>query len=180
MVSLPTTQYAKSGDLHIAYQVTGRGPLDLVLVPGFVSHLESQWEHPWSAGCLDRLASFSRLIRFDKRGTGLSDRVGGIPSLVERMDDVRAVMDAGVRPLGGEVRAGLHTGECEVIGEKVGGIAVHIGAQVAGLAKPGEILVSNTVKDLVAGSGLQVEDQGVQTLEGVPGEGRLFAVLPST
>ena len=94
MASLPKTQYAKSGDLHIAYQVTGQGPLDLVLVPGGVSHLESQWEHPWSAGFLDRLASFSRLIRFDKRGTGLSDRVGGIPSLEQRMDDVRAVMDA--------------------------------------------------------------------------------------
>ena len=444
MASLPKTQYAKSGDLHIAYQVTGQGPLDLVLVPGGVSHLESQWEHPWSAGFLDRLASFSRLIRFDKRGTGLSDRVGGIPSLEQRMDDVRAVMDAvsseratlfgeseggpmsvlfaatypertsalvlygayarrawapdhpygqtdedwraliaaiesswgegagvdvrapgaagdpgyqqwrarhqrlgaspgaavalmqmnkeidvravlpairvptlvlhrigdravrveqarylaehipgarlkelpgidhtawvgdwesmlseieefltgtrhavesdrvlatvlfadivgstekaaalgdrrwrdlldayytlarrelsrfrgrevdtagdgffaafdgparaircaqtivaGARPLGVEVRAGLHTGECEVIGDKVRGIAVHIGARVAGLAKPSEILVSNTVKDLVAGSGLHFEEHGVETLKGVPGEWRLFAVSSS-
>src|SRR5215470_19735903 len=94
MASLPKTQYAKSGNLHIAYQVTGQGSLDLVLVPGGVSHLESQWDHPWSAGFLDRLASFSRLIRFDKRGTGLSDRMGGVPSLEQRMDDVRAVMDA--------------------------------------------------------------------------------------
>jgi pimeloyl-ACP methyl ester carboxylesterase len=90
----PKTQYAKSGDVHVAYQVTGAGPLDLVFVPGFVSHLEYQWEHPWSAHFFDRLGSFSRLIRFDKRGTGLSDRVGGIPTLEERMDDVRAVMDA--------------------------------------------------------------------------------------
>src|SRR5262245_7218243 len=94
MASLPKTQYAKSGDLHIAYQVTGSGPLDLVWIPGFVSHLESSWEHPWPRRFLERLSAFSRLIRFDKRGTGLSDRVGGIPTLEERMDDVRAVMDA--------------------------------------------------------------------------------------
>ena len=85
-------------------------------------------------------------------------------------------ISAGVRPLGIEVRAGLHTGECEVIGEKVGGIAVHIGARVAGLAKPGEVLVSNTVKDLVAGSGLAFEERGAHTLKGVPGEWRLYAV----
>jgi pimeloyl-ACP methyl ester carboxylesterase len=446
MPPLPKTQYAKSGDLHIAYQVTGAGPLDLVLVPGFVSHLECQWEHPWPAHFLKRLGLFSRLIRFDKRGTGLSDRVGGIPTLEQRMDDVRAVMDAvgseraallgvseggpmsvlfaatypertsalvlygsyacraggpgnpsgrteqeqraiidsidkgwgepggldidlwapsaagdesylqwsathrrlaaspgaavavmemnqqidvrpilaavrvptlvlhrmgdrvtrteqarylaehvpgarlvelpgidhipwvgdadtildaveefltgtrheaeldrvlatvlfvdivgsteraaalgdrkwrdllsayyalarrelarfrgrevdtagdglfasfdgpargvrcaqaiatGARPLGIEVRAGLHTGECEVVGEKVGGIAVHIGARVAGLAKPGEVLVSNTVKDLVAGSGIRFEERGAHTLKGVPGEWRLFAVAPA-
>jgi len=94
MSSPPKTQYTKSGDVHIAYQVTGAGPLDLVFVPGFVSHLEYQWEYPESARFFERLASFSRLIRFDKRGTGLSDRVGGIPSLEQRMDDVRAVMDA--------------------------------------------------------------------------------------
>ncbi len=441
MPSPPKTQYTKSGDLHIAYQVTGSGPLDLVFVPGFVSHLEYQWEHPWSARFFERLGSFSRLIRFDKRGTGLSDRVGGIPTLEQRMDDVRAVMDAvgsqraalfggseggpmsllfaasyptrisalvlygsyarrswapdhpwghteeewqamidtieggwgaradlnvrapsasgdesyqqwwatyqrlaaspgaavavmqmnkeidvrsvlsairvptlvvhrtgdrvirteqgrylaehvpgarlvelagvdhapwvgnmdaildeveefltgarhaaetdrvlatvlftdivgsteraaalgdrtwrdllqgyyalarrevarfrgrevdtagdgffatfdgpargircaaaiaeGVRPLGIEVRAGLHTGECEVIGDKVGGITVHIGARVAGLAKPGEVLVSNTVKDLVAGSGLAFEERGAHTLKGVPGEWRLYAL----
>ncbi|HUO65793.1 MAG TPA: adenylate/guanylate cyclase domain-containing protein [Terriglobales bacterium] len=441
MAGTPKTQYAKSGDLHIAYQVSGAGDLDLVLVPGFVSHLEYQWEHPWSAHYLERLGAFSRLIRFDKRGTGLSDRVGGIPTLEQRMDDVRAVMDAagseratlfgvseggpmsllfaatypertsalvlygsyarrswapdhlfghteeewqamieaiekswgdsvandmrapgaagddayrqwwatyqrlaaspgaavavmemnkeidvrpilpavrvptlvlhrtgdravrieqaryladhipgsrlvefpgidhtpwvgdsdvimdeieefltgarhepesdrvlatvlfadivgsteraaalgdrkwrdvldgyysvarreltrfrgrevdtagdgffaafdgpargircaqaitaGVRPLGIEVRAGLHTGECEVIGGKVGGIAVHIGARVAGLAGPGEVLVSSTVKDLVAGSGLRFEERGPETLKGVPGEWRLFSV----
>ena len=442
MPSPHKTQYAKSGDLHIAYQVTGTGPLDLVFVPGFVSHLEYQWEHPESARFFERLSSFSRLIRFDKRGTGLSDRVGGIPTLEQRMDDVRAVMDAvgseraalfgvseggpmsllfaatypertsalvlygsyarrawapdhpfgrtdeemgriietmerewggpvgveiwvpsmagderfrqwwanylrlagspgtavsvmrmnmeidvrhvlpavrvptlvihrtgdrltrveqgrylaeripaarlaelpgddhvpffnsdqiideveefltgtrhateadrvlatvlftdivgsteraaalgdrkwrdlldgyyalarrelarfrgreidtagdgffaafdgparaircaaaltaGVRSLGIEIRAGLHTGECEVIGQKVGGIVVHIGARVAGLAKPGEVLVSSTVKDLVAGSGISFEDRGTQTLKGVPGEWRLFAVAP--
>ncbi len=438
MSSPPRTQYAKSGGVHIAYQVTGSGPIDLVIVPGFVSHLEHEWEHPWAARYLERLGSFSRLIRFDKRGTGLSDRVGGIPSLEERMDDVRAVMDAaqsecaalfgiseggpmsllfaatyprrtsalvlygayarrswapdhpcgnteqefqtmidgieqgwgdagrvdaraptadasyrqwgatyqrlaaspgaavavmqmnkeidvrpilpairtptlvlhrtgdgvtrveqarylaehipgsrlvelagadhapwvgdidlivdeveefltgarhaaesdrilatvlftdivgstaravalgdrkwrdllgeylafgrrelvrfrgnevdtsgdgffatfdgpargircamamadGARGLGLDIRAGLHTGECEVMGEKVGGIAVHIGARVAALARPGEVLVSNTVKDLVAGSGLQFQERGTHTLKGVPGEWRLYA-----
>ena len=440
----PKTEYAKSGDVHIAYQVTGRGPLDLVMVPGFVSHLEYQWEDPRSARFFQRFASFCRLIRFDKRGTGLSDRVAGIATLEERMDDVRAVMDAAgsqraavmgfseggpmcalfaatypertsalimygsmarrawapdhpwgrtseehkerlrmveqawgtgisielyspslasdssyrnwvagyervsaspgavlailrmnweidarhvlplirvptlvlhrtgdrpvrveqsryiaqhvpgarlvefpgddhqpwvgdsdaivdeveefltgvrhhaeadrvlatvlfsdivgsteraaqmgdrqwrdllesyytlgrreltrfrgrevdtagdgffaafdgparaircaeairerVRPLGIEIRAGLHTGECEVIGHKVGGIAVHIGARVASLARAGEVLVSGTVKDLVAGSGLQFQDRGTHALKGVPGDWRLYAVTQS-
>ncbi len=441
-MSGPETKYTKSGDIHIAYQVTGSGPLDLVWVPGFVSHLEYQWEYAASARSLERLGAFSRLIRFDKRGTGLSDRVADIPTLEQRMEDVRDVMDAAgseraalfgiseggpmsclfaatyperttalvlygsyarrvwapdhpfgmteadyaarmarmerewggpmgidiwapsalrdeafkqwwanylrlaaspgaalavmrmnreidvrhvlpavrvptlvlhrigdrltpveqgrylakhipgarfvelpgddhlpwfgdvdaildeieefltgvrhhaeadrvlatvlftdivasteraaaigdrgwralldsyyaavrrelarfrgreidtagdgmfatfdgpargircagaitgaVRPLGVEVRAGLHTGECEVMGEKVGGIAVHIGARVASQAGPGEVLVSNTVKDLVAGSGIRFEDRGAHTLKGVPGEWRLFAVV---
>ena len=82
----------------------------------------------------------------------------------------------GVRSLGIDVRAGLHTGECEVMGDKLGGIAVHIGARVAALADAGEVLVSSTVKDLVAGSGLTFQDRGTQLLKGVPGEWRLFAV----
>ena len=86
--------YAQSGDVSIAYQVTGEGPFDLVLVPGFVSHLEFDWEEPRHAAFLERLSSFSRLIRLDKRGTGLSDRHGAVADLETRMDDVRAVMDA--------------------------------------------------------------------------------------
>jgi class 3 adenylate cyclase len=436
----PVTRYAKSGDVHIAYQVTGEGPLDLVFVPGFVSHLEADWNSPLQTRFIERLSSFSRLIRFDKRGTGLSDRVP-IPTLEQRMDDVRMVMDAvgseraalygvseggpmsllfaatyparttalviygsyarrlwapdhpfgrtqaewdeivqrlerewggpvavdvwapsrihderfqegwaaylrlaaspgaaaavmrmngeidvrhvlpvirvptlilhrlgdrltsidqarviargiagaklvelpgidhhptagdadaivdeieefltgvrhgpepdrvlatvlftdivgatektaalgdrrwrdlleghhdlvrhelgrfrgreidtagdgflatfdgparaircaravsdGVRALGLEVRAGLHTGEVEMLGDKVSGLAVHIGARVAAAAGPGEVLVSSTVKDLVAGSGLRFQDRGVRTLKGVPGEWQLFAV----
>ena len=81
-----------------------------------------------------------------------------------------------VRRLGLEVRAGLHTGECEVSGTKLTGIAVHIGARIAALARGGEILVSNTVRDLVAGSGLKFADRGLHTLKGVPGEAHLFAV----
>jgi pimeloyl-ACP methyl ester carboxylesterase len=435
------TRYAKSGDVHIAYQVVGQGDLDLLLVPGWVSHLESAWEHPALARFLKRLASFVRLILIDRRGTGLSDRIAEVPSLEERMDDVRAVMDAAgseqaalfgvseggpmcimfaatypqrttslvlfgtaarimrspdypigipadafdefaekiaaewgtgvsidifapsvahdgafrrawarierfsaspagiktlmrmlyetdvrhvlpsvrvptlvvqregdfamrvegaryiadhipgaryvelpgadhfpwvgdgdtvldeveefltgtratrdvdrvlttilftdiaastaraasmgdqlwrdllvshdalvrrelarfrgrevkqvgdgflatfdgpargircarairdaVRALGIEIRAGLHTGECEYVGDDVGGIAVHIGARVSASAEPGEVLVSGTVKDLVAGSGIRFADRGAHQLRGVPGEWRLFAV----
>ena len=93
MIEVPETRYAKSGDVNIAYQVLGEGPMDLVHVPPFISNLEIQWEDAAYARYMQRLASFSRLIMFDKRGTGLSDRVD-IASLEERMDDVRAVMDA--------------------------------------------------------------------------------------
>jgi len=434
------TRYAKSGDLSIAYQVLGEGSVDLILVPGFVSNLDSAWTDPGYTRFLRGLASFARLITFDKRGTGLSDPVGGAPTLEDRMDDVRAVMDAvgseraaffgmseggpmsilfaathpdrttglilygtfaagplagndnpggerwaamdplmkdaidhwgegrtlsffapsvagdasfrrgwarfersalspgmaralwqlvasidvrhvlpairvptlvirrsgdfmpvelhrhlaetvpgaqyvelegdhipntgdveaivdevrafltgvrqgprvdrvlatvlftdivgsteraatlgdrqwrdlleshqelvrgelarfrghevktlgdgflatfdgparairsavairdGVRRLGIEIKGGLHTGECELMDDDVGGIAVHIGARVAASASPGEILVSSTVKDLVAGSGLRFVDRGARSLHGVPGEWRLFAV----
>jgi len=438
----PQTRYALSGDVNIAYQVIGEGPVDLVFVMGWVSNIDEFWTEPSFAHFLQRLARFSRLIVFDKRGTGLSDRVDekNVPTLEQRMDDVRAVMDAvgsrkaallgiseggpmcalfaatypertaalmtfgsfarplaapdypwgrteeaqrqfveairtgwGSKPVGIEarvpskardeafrqwwtrylvrsaspsavlalvrmnilidvravlpairvptlvmhrtgdlaldvggsrymaqqipgarfveypgvdhlpwtsdpepvlgdieqfvtgvrhapeadrvlatvmfadivdstqraaaigdrawtqelqefyglarrqlerfrgreidtagdgyfatfdgparavrcaqnltrevsqlgltMRAGLHTGEVEVIGEKVGGIAVHIGARIAGHAGPGEVVVSNTVKDLVAGSGLQFEDRGVRPLKGVPGEWRLY------
>lgn len=442
-MNVPETRYAKSGDCHIAYQVVGEGSLDVVFIPGFVSHLEHAWDEPRFAHFYRRLASFSRLILFDKRGTGMSDPVPiqQLPTLEQRMDDVRAVMDAagsqraalvgvseggplnllfaathpdrtvamviigsfariawapdfafgtkpdvwrallermeqgwgqgvllsafaqslstnvaardwwarfqrqaaspgaagalmrmiyeidtrailpairvptlilhrtedrmvpveharylsrhiagaryvevpgadhffftgdadayldqieefltgerhagasdrvlatvlfadiagsteratqlgdsrwhelldsfysiarrqlerfrgreidtagdgffaafdgparaircaaaigsGVRLLGLEVRAGVHTGECEVMGAKIGGIAVHIGARVAGQAEPGEVLVSGTVKDLVAGSGILFCDRGAHVLKGVPGEWRLYTV----
>jgi class 3 adenylate cyclase len=450
-VETPETRYAKSGDVHVAYQVAGGGPRDLVYIPNGPHHVELNWENPPVARFLERLASLARLIAFDKRGTGMSDRVSGVPTLDVRMDDVRAVMDAaesdsavlfavgdagplaalfaatfpertlglvlvnssprfvrgpdfpwlpsrgeaeqmneeslrravdparrselftianpdatedeirsftrvfrnsvspgmlyalrrwnldvdvsdilpsirvptlvlhrpeirvpdvrsgkyfashipgarlvelpgrnfgpplgdteslfaeleqfleqvvatrdrkdaepervlatvlftdivdatrtasevgdrawrqllqrhhdfirsrlsqfrgkevdtagdgffatfdgparaiecacairdGVRPLGVEVRAGVHTGECEVIDEKVAGIAVHIGARVASLAGPGEVLVSRTVKDLVAGSGIGFRDCGEQELKGVPGEWHLYAVMDS-
>jgi class 3 adenylate cyclase len=90
----PETSYAKSGDVNIAYQVLGDGPIDLVYVWGWLSHLDFQWMDPTLSDFLHRLASFSRLILFDKRGTGLSDPVGAAPSFEERMDDIRAVMDA--------------------------------------------------------------------------------------
>jgi class 3 adenylate cyclase/pimeloyl-ACP methyl ester carboxylesterase len=441
MSTAPETRYVKSGDVNIAYQVVGSGPVDLVLVPGWVSNVECFWEEPHVERFLSALASFTRLILFDKRGTGLSDRVAHMPNLETRMDDLRAVMGAvgseravvcgyseggpmsalfaatypsrtaglimigsyasrarsaeqpwgrtreeleafsrlceaewggpvgldvrapslandegfrrwwarflrmsaspsavvalnamnheidirhvlpsirvptlvmhavgdrtsdvrhsrymmkhlaaatyvelpsndhvpwaedadaivgeirkfvagidkpvepdrvlatvlfsdivgsteraisegdrrwrellaqhhqvvrqelaryrghevdtagdgffatfdgparavrcaahivaALRPLGLEIRAGLHTGECEAVGDKVAGIAVHIGARVASAASPGEIVVSSTVKDLVAGSGLRFDDRGVHTLKGIPEPWRLFAV----
>ncbi|TMJ57056.1 MAG: adenylate/guanylate cyclase domain-containing protein [Alphaproteobacteria bacterium] len=92
----PVTQYAKSGDVHIAYQAFGDGPINLVMVPGFVSNVEHYWEQPDFARFLNRLASYARVVTFDKRGTGGSDRVADaeLPSLEVRMDDLRAVMDA--------------------------------------------------------------------------------------
>ena len=91
---LPQTHYAKSGSVRIAYQVIGDGPVDLVFVPGYISNLDLHWEHAGYSHLLWRLASFSRLIMLDKRGTGLSDPVTELPGLETRMDDVRAVMDA--------------------------------------------------------------------------------------
>lgn len=93
-MEVPPIHYATSGGLRIAYQVMGQGPIDLVFVPGFISNLDHHWEDPHLTHFMTRLASFSRLIMFDKRGTGLSDRTTRLPSLEERMDDVRAVMDA--------------------------------------------------------------------------------------
>lgn len=433
----PVVRYAKSGDVHVAYHVFGEGPLNLILAPLFVSNIEVLWERPDIARWLLRLGNYARVVMFDKRGTGMSDRVSELPGLDQRIDDLRAVMDAAgmeqaallgiseggplsalfaatypdrckalvlygsfarftswfpteealqqflgyvdqawgsgaslpffapshandqaaiqwmgrverlgaspagvtalmrmnsqidisaivptirvptlvihrtddvtinveggrylakhipgaryielpgvdhppwvggnadeiadaieefltgsrapvetdrvlatvlftdivgstekaaalgdrgwhdlldnhvatirrnlarfrgheikttgdgilatfdgpargvrcacaiaeeIKPLGIEIRAGLHTGECEMIGDDVGGIAVHIGARVAALAGAGEVLVSSTVKDLVAGSGLRFGDRGSQSLKGVPGEWRIFAV----
>jgi class 3 adenylate cyclase len=92
---------------------------------------------------------------------------------------VRCAISIGeaAREFGVDVRAGIHTGECELDGPKVRGIAVHTGARVASLAEPGEVLVSKTVKDLVSGSGLEFEDRGVHELKGVPGEWQLYAAV---
>src|SRR5436305_11257699 len=98
----PETRYARSGDVHVAYQVFGEGDLDVVLITGFVSHVELTWEHEPAARLLNGLASFARVITFDRRGAGLSDPVSEAPTLEERMDDVRAVMDAA-----GSARAAL-------------------------------------------------------------------------
>jgi class 3 adenylate cyclase len=90
----PQTRYARSGDLHIAYQVIGEGPIDLVYVPSWISALEHYWDEPTVSRYFNRLASFSRLIMFDRRGSGMSDPVPNAPTLEEQMDDVVAVMDA--------------------------------------------------------------------------------------
>ncbi len=93
-IVIPETRYARSGEASIAYQVSGDGPLDLVFNPGFVTHLEATWEEPRLAHFLFRLASFSRVLLFDKRGTRLSDPVDRPTTVEERMDDIRAVMDS--------------------------------------------------------------------------------------
>jgi pimeloyl-ACP methyl ester carboxylesterase len=95
-LAVPDTRYAKSGNVNIAHQVFGDGPVDLVYVPGWVSHVELAWELPDLAAGFERLGSFARVILFDKRGTGMSDPVppDELPTLEQRMDDVRAVMDA--------------------------------------------------------------------------------------
>ena len=92
--ALPETRYALSGDVNLAYQVIGDGPVDIVMVPGFISHIEFRHELPGYTASLRRLSSFARVVAFDKRGQGLSDRVSDAPSLEQRMDDVRAIMDA--------------------------------------------------------------------------------------
>ncbi len=91
---IPTTRYTKSGDVHVAYQVFGEGQVNFVFVPGFISQIENYWDEPGFARWLRRLGSFARVVLFDKRGTGLSDRLSELPGMDLRMDDVRAVMDA--------------------------------------------------------------------------------------
>src|SRR5580704_2604019 len=95
-MTVPETRYARSGEVRIAYQVVGQGPIDLVFIPGCMSNLDIHWEEAGFSHLLHRLATFSRLILLDKRGTGLSDRTdsGELPSLQTHVDDLRAVMDA--------------------------------------------------------------------------------------
>lgn len=135
-------------------------------------------DRPWRA-LLERHHATVRLLLARYRGLEVNTTGDGF---LARFDGpARAIRCAeeitkAVRPLGIEVRAGLHTGECEIIDGQVGGIAVHIGARVASQAGPGEVLVSQTVKDLVAGSGIELRDRGITELKGVPGAWRLYSV----
>ncbi|MFL5750342.1 MAG: adenylate/guanylate cyclase domain-containing protein, partial [Chloroflexota bacterium] len=114
-----------------------------------------------------------RGVEIDTAGDGFFASFDGPARAIRcALSAARAVSNLGI-----EIRAGIHTGECEVIDNKVGGIAVNIGARVASLAGPGEVVVSQTVKDLVAGSGLQFEDRGEHELKGVPDRWRLFKVV---
>lgn len=90
----PATRYAKSGDIHIAYHLFGNGPANVILMPGFVSHIDNYWDEPGLNRYLCQIGSRARMAMFDKRGTGMSDKVDALPGMDERMDDVRAVMDA--------------------------------------------------------------------------------------
>ena len=94
MAGRPETRYARSGEAHIAYQITGAGPVDLLVTPGFISHLDLQWEGVAYRRFIRQLAAFARVIRYDKRGTGLSDPVPTVPTLEQRADDLSAVLDA--------------------------------------------------------------------------------------
>ena len=132
----------------------------------------------WRALVQDHYAEVRRQI---ERFRGVEVDTAGDGFLIRFDGPARAVRCAGairdaVRSLGVELRAGVHIGECEIVGEKVTGIAVHTGARVSALAEPGEVLVSSTVKDLVAGSGIEFQDRGTHELKGVPGEWRLYAV----
>lgn len=138
----PQTKYAQSGNVSVAYQVTGKGPIDLVFAPGFISHLEYMWEEPRHAHFCHGLGSFARLIRFDKRGTGLSDRSCGFPHMDERIDDIRAVMDAA-----GSERAVL-------LGISEGGAMSALFAATYPERVSGMILIGSYANALAAVSGL--------------------------
>jgi class 3 adenylate cyclase len=135
---------------------------------------DRQWR-----GLLEQYYNVARreLLRFrgreiDTAGDGLFAAFDGPARAIRCACRIRD----GVRPLGLEVRSELHAGECEIVGEKIGGIAVHLGARVAAAAAPGEVLVSNTVKDLVAGAGIRFKDRGTHVLKGFQGEWPLFAI----
>jgi pimeloyl-ACP methyl ester carboxylesterase len=229
--TLAPIRYAHNGKVSIAYTVFGEASVDLLFIGGFVSHLEIGFEAP-AQRFWERMASFARVIVFDKRGMGLSDRDSGAYTLENVVDDALAVLDAcaveraavvgvseggsaatmmaathpervsaliqygmladfdgparavrcalairtGAHVLGLEVRSGVHTGECEAIGDDLTGIAVHLTARLMAAARPAEVIASGTVRDLVVGSGLQFEERGTRSLPGVPGEWALFAV----
>ena len=175
MFEVPETRYAKSGDVNIAYQVVGEGPFDLIHVPPFVSNLELQWEDPLERRYFERLASFSRLIMFDKRGTGLSDRVA-VATLEERMDDLRAVMDAA-----GSQRAAVYGGS------EGGALSVLFAAtypeRVSALALYGAYPRMAWAPDYPDGIPQDVWDEGLDQLEenwgrGLEGGLPLWALAP--
>jgi class 3 adenylate cyclase/pimeloyl-ACP methyl ester carboxylesterase len=147
-------------------------------IVGSTTHAAGMGDQRWR----DLLGSYQALVRGElARSRGREVKTLGDGFLATFDGPARAIRCAcairdNVRPLGIEIRAGLHTGECERMDDDVGGIAVHIGARVASSAAPSEVLVSSTVKDLVAGSGLRFADRGTHHLHGVPGEWRLFAV----
>jgi class 3 adenylate cyclase len=209
-VTLPETRYARNNGLHVAYQLVGDGPVDIVLLTQWFSNIDSQWDVPPLAEPDRVLATilFTDIVGSTRLAAEHCDRAWR--ELLERHhalvrselarfrgrevdtagDGFLAVFDGpgravrcasaavrSVQSLGIEIRAGVHTGEVEVVGEGVRGIAVHIGARVSALASASEVLVSSTVRDLVAGSGLQFEDRGSRELKGVPDPWRVLALI---
>jgi class 3 adenylate cyclase len=209
-VTLPETRYARNNGLHVAYQLVGDGPVDIVLLTQWFSNIDSQWDVPPLAEPDRVLATIlftdivgstrlaaehcdrawrellerhhalvrSELARF--RGREVDTAGDGFLAVFDGPGRVVRCASAAVRSvqsLGFEIRAGVHTGEVEVVGDGVRGIAVHIGARVSALASASEVLVSSTVRDLVAGSGLQFEDRGSRELKGVPDPWRVLALI---
>jgi pimeloyl-ACP methyl ester carboxylesterase len=199
------TRYARNGDLSIAYRASPPGERDVIFIPNWFTCCEVVPELPSLQGWIEAITSLGRLIFLDQPGTGASDPVtpGALPTLEQWGDSILAVLDdlgsreavliavdgafapaalfAATHPSRTSVlisldRAGLHTGECEIRGDDIGGIAVHIGARVSALAGPNDVLVSRTLRDLVIGSGLEFTDRGAHQLKGVPGDWHLFAV----
>jgi class 3 adenylate cyclase len=148
--SRPRTQYATSDGVSIAYQVLGEGPFDLVYAPGWLSNVEYGWE-----------------------GADFSLSFTGPTRAIECAKAIRQEL----KSIDVDVRASLHTGECERRGSDLSGIAVHIAARICSRASDSCVVVSATVKDLVVGSGLEFTDMGRHDLKGVPGEWQLFRVL---
>jgi hypothetical protein len=181
-VDAPDVRYARSGDVSIAYSVVGEGPFDLVYVAGWVvSSLEQAWDGPFGA-CFTYTTGSSVGSSFDTGGASSTPpATGSSRASMDRCGPFGRLCDRGRRDaVRNPGSSGLHTGECEVVDGKVGGIAVHIGARVTAEACPSEVLVSSTVRDLVAGSGIQFLDRGSAQLKGVPGEWRIYAVRPET
>lgn len=165
------------------------GPADRVLATVLFTDIVGSTERAAALGdrrWRDLLEDYRALVRrqlarfrgreVDAAGDGVLAAFDGPARAIE----CASAIGAAARQLDIDIRAGVHTGECEVMGERLGGIALHIGARVAALAAGGEVLVSSTVRDLVAGSGLVFEDRGSHTLKGIPGEWRLFSVVRSS
>ena len=146
----PQTQYASAGDISIAYQVVGAGSIDLVYAQGWLSDFGGQTINTTGDGFITAFTGPTRSIQCAE---------------AIRVDLAR---------LDVQIRAGVHTGECERRGSDLGGLAVHIAARILEHAPPGEILVSGTVKDLTVGSGLEMKPVGTQSLKGVPGDWPLY------
>jgi pimeloyl-ACP methyl ester carboxylesterase len=159
----PPTRYARSGDARIAYQVTGSGALDVVFVGGPASHLDLQWEEPTTARKLERFGSFARLVRFDRRGTGLSDPADRPPTLEQQMDDLEAVMGA----------AGLQ--QAALVGAVDGGLAAMFAA-----THPERVSSLVLIGVAPSASGFAPSDQLDRILDIVEnawGEGRLMPIF---
>lgn len=169
----PETRFAWNGEVSLAYQVCGSGPTDLVYLQGYCSNVDMNWQSPYLSRFLRGLASRARLIVTDRRGWGCSERFtpGHVPDVDTLTDDILAVL----RAARSESASIMATYDSAIVASLFGGLAVNIGARVAALATPSELLVSQTVRDLMVGSDLTFADRGSHELKGVPGVWGLYA-----